>query len=79
MNSMNCKLEKFWNIKTRDLPPSISVWTVNLKSFEMTPTVIVGTGTINMNCKLEKFWNTTALKIPLIIVPMNCKLEKFWN
>ena len=32
---MNYKLEKFWNEKLVKLIPSVCLWTINLKSFEM--------------------------------------------
>ena len=32
---MNYKLEKFWNLKSKFDLLNLSIWTINLKSFEM--------------------------------------------
>ena len=32
---MNCKLEKFWNISKVSYLETVTLWTVNLKSFEI--------------------------------------------
>ena len=76
---MNCKLEKFWNKTFISLSFLFSLWTVNLKSFEIYYFDMKLLHFHAMNCKLEKFWNKGTVIIKGVPGTMNCKLEKFWN
>ena len=69
VKTMNYKLEKFWN---RDGSYGMILkgrWTINLKSFEIIPSLL----------KLEKFWNYSITPYSTVAINMNYKLEKFWN
>ena len=55
---MNYKLEKFWNSSINFSTSAITIWTINLKSFEIKVTRLKAEKSFEMNYKLEKFWNT---------------------
>ena len=57
---MNYKLEKFWNWMPPLYQPLITIWTINLKSFEILWEVYKTKDNYGMNYKLEKFWNSQA-------------------
>ena len=75
---MNYKLEKFWNSPKQTPSPNSSLWTINLKSFEINNTSIKFY-LLLMNYKLEKFWNNIVFPFFSATAVMNYKLEKFWN
>ena len=57
---MNYKLEKFWNLKFPERTFESSLWTINLKSFEINSKDAATYFGGAMNYKLEKFWNTSS-------------------